>query len=55
MNECREVRLGDFAKFIDYRGKTPRKTASGILFLIRLIRPMASFLNIIDSSSNEVK
>lgn len=30
MTEWREKKLGDVALFIDYRGKTPRKTATGI-------------------------
>ena len=44
MNECREVRLGDVAKFIDYRGKTPRKTESGIPLITAKIVKNGSIL-----------
>lgn len=34
MTDWQEVKLGDVCLFIDYRGKTPHKTTSGIIVLI---------------------
>ncbi len=44
MTGWREVRLGDVAKFIDYRGKTPRKTESGIPLITAKIVKNGSIL-----------
>lgn len=44
MTEWREVRLGDVAKFIDYRGKTPRKTETGIPLITAKIVKNGSIL-----------
>ena len=44
MTGWREIRLGDVAKFIDYRGKTPRKTESGIPLITAKIVKNGSIL-----------
>ena len=44
MIRWREKKLGDVAKFIDYRGKTPRKTVSGIPLITAKIVKNGSIL-----------
>lgn len=43
MTDWQEVKLGDVCLFIDYRGKTPHKTTSGIpLITAKIVKMVES-------------